>query len=103
MIRGDMVSYYERGYGVSIHIHGFIFDLCLSEIHIYIYINDICIKFSSRISVAHSIPEHSFSIKNTKMGYGVPIHTHGSMIYIHIYVHIYYIHIYIYIYIHIHP
>jgi hypothetical protein len=42
----------------------FMFDLCFSEIHIYI--NDICIKFPSRVTVAHSIPAHIFSIKNTK-------------------------------------
>jgi hypothetical protein len=36
------------------------FDLCRSEIHMYI--NDICIKFPSRVTVAHSIPPHSFSI-----------------------------------------
>jgi hypothetical protein len=36
-------------------------DLYRSEIHIYI--NDICINFPSRVTVAHSIPAHSFSIK----------------------------------------
>jgi hypothetical protein len=36
-----------------------VFDLCRSEIHIYI--NDICIKFPSRVTIAHSIPA-----KNTK-------------------------------------
>jgi hypothetical protein len=37
------------------HLTGGIFDLCLSEVHIYI--NDIYSKFPSRITVAHSIPE----------------------------------------------
>jgi hypothetical protein len=40
------------------------FYLYLSEIHMYV--NDLYIKFLLRITVAHSIPEHSFSIKNTE-------------------------------------
>jgi hypothetical protein len=43
------------------------FDLCRSEI--LIYINDTCIKFPSRITVAHSIPAHSFSINKHKESY----------------------------------
>jgi hypothetical protein len=42
-----------------------VFDLCRSEVHIYI--NDICIKFLSRVTVAHSIPAQSFSMKNAKI------------------------------------
>jgi len=37
------------------------FDLCRSEMHTYI--NDICIKFPSRVTVSHSIPAQSSSIK----------------------------------------